>query len=302
MAASAAARTRAALFEAAAAAHYGHGWADPEALRMRIPWAALALAPLFMQVVPAAAQGQEVDLELVLAVDVSRSMDSGEQRIQREGYISAIKHPEVIAAIKSGLIGRIAVTYVEWAGPGSQQVIVPWTAIDGLDSAEAFSRRIEPGLVLGRFGTSISSSLSFSAALFEDNGFSGMRRVIDVSGDGPNNIGPPVLPAREAVLAQGITINGLPIVLERNGRDPFGVPDLNAYYRDCVVGGPGAFTLAVTAMDQFETAVRRKLIQEIAAAEPRAQLAAEEEADSVSDCLIGEKLRGRRGWGAPSNR
>jgi len=267
---------------------------------MRAWIAALLLAPLFATPSPTSAQDAPVDLELVLAVDVSRSMDATEQRIQRDGYVAAIKHPEVIAAIKSGMIGRIAVTYVEWAGPASQQIIVPWMAIDGLDAAEAFSRRIEPGLILGRFGTSISSSLAFSSKLFDNNGYAGTRRVIDVSGDGPNNIGPPVVPARDAVLAKGIVINGLPIVLEKGSYDPFGVPDLDAYYRDCVVGGQGAFTLGVTAMDQFETAVRRKLIQEIAGATPRAIPAADEEIEAVSDCLIGEKLRGRRGYGVPS--
>jgi hypothetical protein len=257
-------------------------------------WAALST--------PALAQATPVDLELVIAVDVSRSMDAAEQQVQREGYVEAIKHPEVIQAIKSGFIGRIAVTYFEWAGPGSQQVIVPWTLIDGLDSAEAFSRQIRPGLTLGRFGTSISASLAFGADLFGSSGFSGTRRVIDVSGDGPNNIGPPVVPARDRVLARGIVINGLPITLERDGGDPFGVPDLEAYYRDCVVGGTGAFTLAVNAVDQFETAIRRKLVQEIADSAVRARKVADEEANGTSDCLIGEKLRGRRGYGLPNSR
>jgi hypothetical protein len=252
---------------------------------------------------PARAQDSQVDLELILAVDVSRSMDALEQRVQRQGYIEAIKHPEVLAAIKSGMHGRIAVTYYEWAGPGSQQVVVPWTIVDGLDSAEAFARRIEPGLVIGRFGTSISASLAFGARLFDGNGFSSPRRVIDVSGDGPNNIGPPILPAREVVLKKGITINGLPIMLERSGVDPFSVPNLDAYYRDCVVGGPGSFTLAVTAIDQFEIAIRRKLIQEIAAAQPHViPIAQDEEANQTSDCLIGEKLRGRRSYDFPANR
>jgi hypothetical protein len=251
---------------------------------------------------PALAEDRQVDLELILAVDVSRSMDAMEQRVQRQGYIEAIKHPEVLAAIKSGMLGRIAVTYYEWAGPGSQQIVVPWTVIDGLDSAEAFAGRIEPGLVIGRFGTSISASIGFGARLFDGNGFSSPRHVIDVSGDGPNNIGPPILPAREEVLKKGITINGLPIMLERSGVDPFSVPNLDAYYRDCVVGGPGAFTLAVTAIDQFEIAIRRKLIQEIATAAPRAEPIADEEANQTSDCLIGEKLRGRRSYDFPSNR
>jgi hypothetical protein len=249
----------------------------------------------------AAAADVPVDLELVLAVDVSRSMDAGEQRVQREGYVNGIRHPEVVAAILSGPTGRIALTYLEWAGPSSQQVVVPWTLIDRAEAAEGFARRIEPGLVLGRFGTSISSSLVFSATQFDGNGFVGARRVIDVSGDGPNNIGPPVVPARDSVLARGITINGLPIMLSR-AIDAYGIGDLDAYYRDCVVGGAGAFTLAVTAADQFEGAIRRKLIQEIADRAPaplerRIVLAAGGDefatGSAGTDCLIGEKRRGR---------
>jgi hypothetical protein len=250
----------------------------------------------------ARAQDVAVDIELVLAVDVSRSMDAREQQVQRQGYIAAIRHPEVIAAIKSGLLGRIAVTYFEWAGPSSQQIVVPWMMIDDETSAEAFARRIEPGLVLGRFGTSISSSLNFASGLFNGNGFEGGRRVIDVYGDGPNNIGPPVAPARDRAVAGGITINGLPIMLPRTGVDPYSIDDLNAYYRDCVVGGIGAFTLTVTAEDQFETAIRRKLIQEIAETPARVILAADPQPSLSGDCLVGERLRGRVPFGNPYNR
>jgi hypothetical protein len=271
---------------------------------MRMPFLRFALglsALLLAGSGPVSAGRTDVDLQLVLAVDVSRSMDATESEVQREGYRAAIRHPEVLAAIKSGLTGRIAVTYVEWAGPASQEVVVPWTVIDGLDSAERFASSITQELTIGRFGTSISGSLAFTAHLFEGNGLSSPRRAIDVSGDGPNNIGPPVLPARDAVVRQGITINGLPIMLDRNRIDPFSVPDLDAYYRDCVVGGPGSFTLAVHSVDEFEVAIRRKLIQEIAAAPPHADRVADEEANQTSDCLIGEKLRGRRFYGTPSN-
>jgi hypothetical protein len=251
---------------------------------------------------PVHARDVPVDIELVLAVDVSRSMDAREQQVQREGYIEAIRHPEVIAAIKSGLRGRIAVTYFEWAGPSSQQIVVPWTMIDDEASANAFARRIEPGLVLGRFGTSISSSLNFASGLFEGNGYESERRVIDVSGDGPNNIGPPVEPARDRAVAGGITINGLPIMLPRSAVDPYGIDDLNAYYRDCVVGGVGAFTLTVTAEDQFETAIRRKLIQEIAEKPAHVILTADPQPSASGDCLVGERLRGRVPFGNPYNR
>jgi hypothetical protein len=263
---------------------------------MRSLAAAATVAALMIWIGAARAEDMQVDLELVLAVDASRSMDAEEQRVQREGYIAAIHHPEVLAAIKSGPNGRIALTYFEWAGPTSQQVIVPWMLIDGLAAAEDFVERIEPGLITGRFSTSISSSLLFAATLFHGNSFDSNRQVIDISGDGPNNGGPLVVLARDRVLAQGITINGLPIMLP-HGLDRYGVIDLDAYYRDCVVGGQGAFTLSITAVDQFETAIRRKLIQEIAGAEARITLTAANDrahSDGVTDCIIGEKRRGLR--------
>jgi hypothetical protein len=158
------------------------------------------------------AQETDVDLELVLAVDVSRSMDPAEQELQKEGYIAGLQHPEVIAAIQSGFLGRIAVTYVEWAGPASQAVIASWAVVDGPQSAAVLAEAIAARPVSYLHGTSISGALAFTADLFEANGFRSTRQVIDVSGDGPNNMGYPVLAARQAVLDRGITINGLPIM------------------------------------------------------------------------------------------
>jgi len=246
-----------------------------------------------LAVAPSARAAEEaVDVELVLAVDVSRSMDVGERELQRHGYRAALRHPDVVDAIRSGLHGRIALTYVEWSGPGSEGVVVPWRLVADEVSAAGFAASIGPADPAGRFGTSISSVLIFAAALFENNGFAGERLVIDVSGDGPNNSGYPVEPARDAVIARGIVINGLPIVLRPGGGfRGFDIADLDLYYRDCVVGGPGAFTIPVTSTDEFETAIRRKLIQEIAAAEPRLMLAAAETVAGGSDCLIGEKMR-----------
>ena len=250
---------------------------------------------------PARAADLPVDVELILAVDVSRSMDPREQALQRQGYIDALRHPEVIEAIRSGLHGRIALTYFEWSGPGAERIIVPWSLIDDVDTANAVAGMIGPAATSSRFGTSISSSLLFAASLFEGNGFAGERQVIDVSGDGPNNIGLPVVPARDAVLGRGIIINGLPIVLRpsRSGYNLFDIADLDLYYRDCVVGGPGAFTVPVTATDQFETAIRRKLVLEIATLPPsptRAPLlrVADRSGTAGTDCLIGEAQR--RNW------
>ncbi|MBZ9936383.1 DUF1194 domain-containing protein [Mesorhizobium sp. BR1-1-16] len=257
---------------------------------------AFGLSALLAVAQPAQAADLPVDVELVLAVDVSRSMDAGERAIQRQGYRDALRHPDVVRAIRSGLYGRIALTYFEWSGPGAEHVIVPWSLMEDEESAEAVAASIVPSQVSGRFGTSISSSLLFGASLFVDNGFAGERQVIDVSGDGPNNVGEPVVPAREAVLARGIVINGLPIVLRPGGYGGFDIPDLDGYYRDCVVGGPGAFTIPVTSTDQFETAIRRKLIQEIA--EPRGRpgtppliRVASGAAPGGADCLIGEARR-----------
>ncbi|MGD9509838.1 MAG: DUF1194 domain-containing protein, partial [Geminicoccaceae bacterium] len=230
-----------------------------------------------------------VDLELVLAVDVSGSMDRGEQALQRRGYVEAFVHPEVTAAILSGPYGRIAATYVEWAGPGLQRVTVPWTLLETPEAAEGFAAGISEVPPVRYRGTSISAIVTFAAPLFDDNGFEGLRRVIDVSGDGPNNAGSPVTVTRDAAVASGIIINGLPIQLSPGGPFGLGAGDLAAYYRDCVIGGPGAFVIPVTEEGQLLEAIRRKLILEIAgtsdAIVPVAATA------TTSDCLVGERLR-----------
>ena len=239
------------------------------------------------------AQEIEVDLELVLAVDVSRSMDPAEQDLQKEGYLSALQHPEVLAAIRSGFLGRIAVTYVEWAGPSAQAIITPWSVIDGAGSAAALASRIAARPVSYLHGTSISGALAFAAGLFDGNGFTATRQVIDVSGDGPNNMGSPVLAAREAVLARGITINGLPIMIHADYFGGYSIRDLDIYYEDCVIGGPGAFLITVESIDRIAEAIRRKLVLEIAGAPPKIMQAQLGERVPRIDCLIGEKLRRR---------
>ena len=162
---------------------------------------------------PALAQTQ-VDLELVIAVDVSLSMDLDEQRLQRDGYVAAFRDPEVHKAIASGPHGRIAVTYMEWAGPPTQQVVMPWTRHRRPAAARAFADRLEAAPISRARMTSISPALHFSGRLFETSGVKGIRRVIDVSGDGPNNAGVPVVPVRDELVAKGIVINGLPIMLK----------------------------------------------------------------------------------------
>lgn len=240
---------------------------------------------------PAAAE--KVDLELVLAVDVSGSMDPQELQIQRDGYVAALSHPEVVNAIRGGYAGRIAVVYVEWAGPGSQVVTVPWAAVHDAASAQAFAAAVAAAPVARIRGTSISGSLAFTSGLFEANGFEGTRRVIDISGDGPNNMGVPVEPVRDRVIAQGIVINGLPLLIRPSMASAYGDVGLEDYYRDCVIGGPGAFVVAVQDMGRFADAVRRKLVFEIAGGPPRVIPAAFRPVRGKSDCLIGEKLWGR---------
>ena len=227
-----------------------------------------------------------VDLELVLAADVSGSMTKNELRIQRDGYVNALRNVEVINAILSGTRGRIAIAYFEWASPDYQQLIMPWTVIDGPDSARSFADTLEGheigtsffgGLAGG--GTSISGALFFSSRLLQESGLQSDRQVIDVSGDGPNNSGPPIAPVRDEVIARGATINGLAISLSKRGAidttNPFEEQTLGWYYEGCVIGGPGAFVITVGDRADFERAIRRKLVLEIAGAPLRIQLASE---------------------------
>ena len=204
-----------------------------------------------------------VDLELVLAVDVSMSMDEDEQRLQRDGYANAFRDPAVIEAIRAGPQGRIAVAYLEWAGYGETRLLVEWTLIDGAESAAAFADTLEKKPYSRIRRTSISGGLQAAAKLFGQT-YQGLRRAIDVSGDGANNEGPLVAPVRDEIVAKGVTINGLPLALKRSPWSPFDMIDLDAYYEDCVIGGPGSFVIPVREISEFHKAVRDKLILEIA--------------------------------------
>ncbi len=232
---------------------------------------------------------REVDVELVLAVDVSGSMDMDEHQLQRQGYAAAFRHPGLIQVIQSGFHGRIAVTFYEWAGAEQQVITIPWTEIHDAASAEAFAQQLldEPRAWIR--GTSISGALMYGVTLFGGNGFTSNRQVIDVSGDGANNRGIPVEQARDFVVSQGVTINGLPVMLKYN-YDPYA---LDAYYKDCVIGGQGAFMISVQDPEQWAGAIRRKLVKEIAAVDPLFMPAASSFDYQKSDCFIGEKLRQR---------
>lgn len=240
---------------------------------------------------PAQAQdGIEVDLALVLAVDISLSMDEEEQRLQRDGYVAAIRHPEVVEAIGSGMNGRIALTYLEWAGSASQEVLVPWSLIDGQEAADAFAERLAAIPLKRAHRTSISAALHAAEMLFEGSGFSGLRQVIDLSGDGANNQGVPVTLVRDQLVDRGMVINGLAIMIERQGVDDFfHLANLDDYFEDCVIGGPGAFMIRITDADQFAAAIRRKMILEISDGLPRIVPTAAHLPREPVDCLVGEK-------------
>jgi hypothetical protein len=206
-----------------------------------------------------------VDVELVIAVDVSYSMDPEEQALQREGYILGLTSREFLQALRNGNHGRIAITYFEWAGLHDQKIILPWRLIDGRESAEAVASEIKRTPYRRAPWTSIFGALQFAKPQFDSSGYGGLRRVIDVSGDGSNNMGPPVTIMRDEVLEAGITINGLPIMLSRGYASGPAVPNLDLYYEDCVIGGPGSFVMTIKEREQFKEATRNKLVQEIAA-------------------------------------
>lgn len=231
----------------------------------------IVLAATFMCGQAAAQQPTKafVDLELILAVDVSRSMNTRRLKLQRQGYVAAFRDRRVSQAIESGPQGRIAVTYVEWSGTDHQHVVLPWRIISNHDEALALAKDLEGQTTTRTRRTSISAMLRKASKMFRNSGYEGLRRVVDVSGDGPNNSGALVEPARDLLLRDGVVINGLPIM-----SDPADLPgyydlaDLDLYYRDCVIGGPGSFYIPVTGMQNFAKAIRMKLILEIAAITP----------------------------------
>jgi hypothetical protein len=208
---------------------------------------------------------EQVDLELVLAIDVSGSIDEVEADLQRRGYLKALVDPAVVGAITSGRHHAIAVTYVEWAGGHFQRTVVDWSVIRDLASAKAFAAKLDAEPVITAAWTSISGAIQFGVARFAESPHKGDRRVIDISGDGRNNSGLELEPVRRMALAKGITINGLPIM--NNRPNPYGRPpdrDLDKYYRNEVIGGRGAFIVVAQGFGAFAEAIRAKLIREVA--------------------------------------
>lgn len=206
-----------------------------------------------------------VDLQLVLAVDVSRSIDEVEAELQRRGYIEALTNERVIDAILSGEHKRIAICYTEWAGTHYQIVVIDWTMLDSPGAARGFAEKLAEAPRTSQSWTAVGAALAHAGQRFESSGFTPKRRVIDVSGDGRTNDGPPAEIVRDRLVAQGIVINGLPVMMNRTN---FGRPPdlmLDKYYEENVIGGPGSFMVVADNFDHFSRAVRTKLVREISA-------------------------------------
>lgn len=263
------------------------------ARRLFLPMVIVALMNSFTG--PATAMTQ-VDLELVLAVDVSHSMDHTERELQRNGYIAAFRHRDIVRAIETGQKRRIAVMYLEWGDVDFQTIVVPWRIIGSAGDAQEFAKELISRQISQARRTSISDALRVAAALIKQNDITGKRQVIDVSGDGPNNHGYPVTAARDAVVRQGIVINGLPFVIRRpdDMSSFFSITDIDKYYEHCVIGGPGAFVMRVRRKQEFKIAIRRKLVREIAGmvTRPANRLHKAQFISTTTqyDCLVGEKL------------
>ncbi len=227
------------------------------------------VAPWLGAMASAGAELLPVDLELVLAVDVSGSIDAEEMQLQRDGYVAALADPEVVRAVARGVLGRIAVAYMEWSGYEDRRLVVDWSLVKNQETAEVFAARLRRAPIRGGVATSISGAIDFALPMFDRNGFEGTRKVIDISGDGPNNAGPLVTEARERAIAAGIVINGLPILNDRPNRLGFpSLADLDLYFEGCVIAGDGAFVIVAGNFQAFGEAIRRKLILEIAGLGP----------------------------------
>jgi hypothetical protein len=222
-----------------------------------------------------ATAAETVDLLLVLAADVSRSVDTQKFQLQRDGYAAAITDPRVIDAIRSGPRSQIAICFVEWSGVGNQKVVIDWTIVRDIASAQQLAAQLVEAPRSFADRTSISGAIDFAVTQFPRAPFESRRRTIDISGDGTNNSGRDVRMARDEAIAQGITINGLAILSERplswNAEHTNPPGGLQVYYRDNVIGGPGAFAVVAQNFNAFGQAIISKLIAEIAAAPTKPQ-------------------------------
>src|SRR5437879_4759813 len=203
---------------------------------------------------------------------------------------------ELREGVESGLNGKIAVTYFEWAASSDQKIIIPWRGIDGPETERAVTNKIMKTPIRRASRTSVSCAINFAMPLFDENPYRGLRRVIDISGDGPNNNGAPVTGARDAALEKGITINGLPIMVKEPSYSTMDIDNLDFYYEDCVIGGPGSFVVTIKDRDKFKEAIRTKLLLEVAGRTPERRIVPAAEKEPRVSCLIGEKIWQDR-WG-----
>lgn len=274
-------------------------WLSKSGRFARIAFATMLMAILGL--VPAPAQnsdlfpntGQDVDVALVLAVDISFSMDLDELSLQRNGYIEALTSPLVLDAIRKGMVGKVAVTYIEWAGVNTRHVIADWSIIEDQASAEAFVKQLREAPIRRARRTSVTTAIEFSVDRLKQAQVRPIRRVIDISGDGPNNEGGLVTRARDAAVEAGVVINGLPIVIKRGWTSPYDVDNLDDYYRDCVIGGPGSFMLTITEKEQFAPAIKQKILRELAS--PTQNDITATPARGETDCTMGER-QWRQQW------
>ena len=235
-------------------------------------WAHAAVLAVLAAALPwipsGAVRAEAVDVELVLAVDGSGSIDASEFRYQREGYAAAITHPRVLGAIRGGAHRKVALAFIEWGGEGSIHTIVDWMVVSDPASAKAFAARLvaAPRRALGY--NSISGAILHATAMIEGNKYKGARKIIDVSGDGPQIGGPPLPPARAAALRLGITINGLVVAFRGGVVGGGGGGPLAAHYKRDVIGGRGAFVMIADRKERFEESILHKLIREIAGDRP----------------------------------
>ncbi|PSJ63830.1 DUF1194 domain-containing protein [Pseudaminobacter soli (ex Li et al. 2025)] len=251
---------------------------------------------------------EAVDVELVLAVDVSLSMSPAELQKQRLGYAAAFTGDRVIEAIAAGKHRRIAVTYFEWSGATMQRVVVPWMVVSSRADAQHFASQLAAIPPAGGERTSISGALEYASGLFRKSPYRAPRKIIDISGDGPNDHGAPVNRARDAAVRRGIVINGLPMMIRgRSINHRYEMADLDQYYAGCVIGGTGSFMMPVNSWSQFPAVLQRKLVLELrertsgvwraeANGEGLPVVPVAAAVRAPVDCMIGERLWLERPW------
>jgi len=223
-------------------------------------------------------------------------MDPDELAVQREGYAQAIVSREFLQALRGGPNAKISLTYFEWSAFSDQKIIITWRLIDGPEAADAVANEIMKTPVRRGSRTSISGAVLFAMPLFDEDPYRGLRRVIDISGDGPNNSGPPITPVRDEALQKGIVINGLPIMVKEPSYSTVDIDNLDWYYEDCVIGGPGSFVVPIKNREQFKEAIRTKLLLEVAGRTPEHRVVPVAEKEPRISCTIGEELWQDR-WG-----